>query len=439
MDRREFLAGSLVSAGVATAQPAWPAGALDMFETRGVPRLDLTRHRFGVNYTPSHNWWYCWNDWDADPIKRDLDAVAALDADHLRIFPIWPYFQPNEKWVSPRHLERLDQLLTLMGERNLDALVTVFTGGLSGHYFMPPFPPPPWASANVSNACFFTSLRMLSESRAPEPMKQQILKMWGDAEELFVRELARTMKTHPNVIGFDLGSEIDGCWSAPTLDGDAWMAHMFALMDEVLPKHVHVNGVLNSWYMDHMTTPEGAQNPTTFSPQALAAARFPVMHCYPFWTGAVKYGGAMDPPSTKLMAATAALIRSFAGTQTKPVWAGEFNTCIQELPEKGQAEWLEKAVIAAIDQGVSWFSYWDTHDLDPKLFFLFPLEYNLGLLTNDGRGKEQGRVFKQLADTYRGKPVSFPKASLPAPPTDRSQDGTWKWLLDWMGWKPAAS
>ncbi len=69
-------------------------------------------------------------------------------------------------------------------------------------------------------------------------------------------------------------------------------------------------------------------------------------------------------------------------------------------------------------------------------FFLFPLEYNLGLLTNGGRVKEQGRVFKQLADTYRGKPVSFPNASLPEPPTDRSQDGTWKWLLDWMGWKP---
>ena len=54
----------------------------------GIPSLDLTRHRFGVNYTPSHNWWYCWNDWDADPIRRDLDAVAALGADHLRIFVI---------------------------------------------------------------------------------------------------------------------------------------------------------------------------------------------------------------------------------------------------------------------------------------------------------------------------------------------------------------
>ena len=40
--------------------------------------LDPMRHRFGVNYTPSHNWWFCWNDWNPDPIKRDLDAIAAL-------------------------------------------------------------------------------------------------------------------------------------------------------------------------------------------------------------------------------------------------------------------------------------------------------------------------------------------------------------------------
>jgi hypothetical protein len=85
-----------------------------------------------VNYTPSHNWWFCWNDWDPDPIRRDLDAIAALAADHLRLLLIWPYFQPNLKWVSPLHLQRLDQLLALMAERHLDAVITVFTGQLSG-------------------------------------------------------------------------------------------------------------------------------------------------------------------------------------------------------------------------------------------------------------------------------------------------------------------
>src|SRR5579863_7280819 len=138
MNRREFVsrgvagagwlaAGRGLSLGDATAQPA-PA-----------PKIDLNRHRFGVNYTPSHNWWFCWNDWNTDPIERDLDSIAALGADHLRIMLIWPFFQPNPKWVSPAHLERLDQLLTLMGERNLDALVTVFTGQLSGWFFLPSF------------------------------------------------------------------------------------------------------------------------------------------------------------------------------------------------------------------------------------------------------------------------------------------------------------
>ena len=132
----------------------------------------------------------------------------------------------------------------------------------------------------------------------------------------------------------------------------------------------------------------------------------------------------------------AALIRSYAGTQQKPVWAGEFNTCIQALPEKGQADWLEKAVTAAIEQGVSWFSYWDTHDVNRKFAFN-PLEYSLGLMTNDGRVKEQGRVFKQLAEAYRSKPVKYPAGSPPEPSHDRTMAGTWAWINNWLGWKPA--
>ena len=400
MNRRLFLSASAAVAGAIAAQRAGIASAPAVGEQSPASRLDLTRHRFGVNYTPSHNWWFCWNDWDAAPIQRDLDAIAALGADHMRLMLIWPFFQPNPKWVSPLHLERLDQLLTLMGERHLDALVTVFTGQLSGWYFLPPF-------NRLSNG-FYT-----------EPM------MWN-AQELFVRALARTMQPHANIIGFDFGNELNTCWQAPLPAGDAWMAKMFALMNAALPGRLNVNGVdHHPWFADD-----------TFSPRALAAAPFPVMHCYPYWTGAMKFGGAMDPPSVKLMAAMAALIRSYAGTQRNPVWAGEFNTCIKELPEKGQAEWLEKAVLAAIDEGVSWFSYWDSHDVDQKFEFN-PLEYSLGLLTNDGRVKDQGRVFKQLADTYRGKPVAFPAGKLPSPPTKRTQDATWQWILDWLGWKPA--
>ena len=68
-------------------------------------------------------------------------------------------------------------------------------------------------------------------------------------------------------------------------------------MNSALPGHLHVNGVDHKpWFADD-----------TFSAKALAAQKFPVMHCYPWWTGALKYGGPMDPPSIKLLAAMAAL------------------------------------------------------------------------------------------------------------------------------------
>jgi endo-1,4-beta-mannosidase len=395
MNRREFLAASAAAAG---------AAALGEDTQVRQARWDVMRHRFGVNYTPSHNWWFCWNDWDAGPIARDLDAIAALGADHMRVMLIWPFFEPNPKWVSPAHLERLEQLIQLMGERKLDALVTVFTGQLSGWFFLPSFNRT-WDSPGDG---FYTSALMRS------------------AQELFVRELAEVLRRHDNIIGFDFGNELNTCWKAPLPQGDAWMAQMFALMSDVLPDGLHVNGVdHNPWFtLD------------TFSAQALAAARYPVMHCYPYWTGAMKYGGAMDPPSVKLLAAMAALIRAFAGTERKPVWAGEFNTCIKDLNEAGQAEWLEKAVTAAVDEGVSWFSYWDSHDVSHKFAFN-PVEYSLGLLTNDGRVKEQGLAFKRLAEAYGGKAVVFPKGSAPEPPKERTQDGTWQWILEWLGWKPA--
>jgi hypothetical protein len=135
MNRRHFLSAS--AATLATSSSI--AKAITSDASASPHTVDLTRHRFGVNYTPSHNWWFCWNNWNPDPIRRDLDAIAALGADHLRILLIWPFFQPNPTWVSPAHLDRLNQLITLMGERQLDALVTVFTGQLSGWYFLPPF------------------------------------------------------------------------------------------------------------------------------------------------------------------------------------------------------------------------------------------------------------------------------------------------------------
>ena len=135
-----------------------------------------------------------------------------------------------------------------MAERRLDALVTVFTGQLSGWYFLPPF-------------------NRLSDGFFPDPVMLA-------AEELFVGELGRVLARHDNVIGFDMGNEINTCWSAKTEVGDAWMERMFARMNAALPGRLHVNGVDHwPWFGD-----------TTFSQQGFGcgAAGMPVMHRDPY-------------------------------------------------------------------------------------------------------------------------------------------------------------
>jgi hypothetical protein len=57
------------------------------------------------------------------------------------------------------------------------------------------------------------------------------------------------------------------------------------------------------------------------------------------------------------------------------------------------------------------------------------VEYTLGLLTNDGRVKEQGRTFQKLAAQYRGKAVVYPTTPIMPPPTEITVEGTWQWML----------
>jgi hypothetical protein len=104
MNRRQFMAAGAGAAVTASWAPTHNLFAKETIPAGGVNPLTgkeagarnaVNRHRLGVNYSPSNNWWFCWNDWNADPIRRDLDAIAALGADHLRIMLIWPFFQPN--------------------------------------------------------------------------------------------------------------------------------------------------------------------------------------------------------------------------------------------------------------------------------------------------------------------------------------------------------
>jgi hypothetical protein len=354
----------------------------------------LLHHRFGVNYTPSQNWYFCFNDWNAGDVARDLATLASLGADHIRVMVVWPWFQPNPRHISPAHLDRLDTLMIVAAAEGLDVMPCVYTGWLSGYRFQPPF---------LQDQPFYT---------APD---------WAAAQTLLLDALAERMGEHPNFLGFDIGNEINCCWQTTPDQGDAWMARVFAQMQAAHPGCVHVNGVDHKpWFQPH-----------TFSPQALVAEQpIVALHCWPFWTGAGDRGGPLDRPYTHLGAAMATLARSLGNAPQKPVWIQEFGVCATEMPEPDIPRWTESFVTTAIDAGVSWFTWWASHDV-PRRFDFHPFEYGLGLIDSDNRIKPQGRLFRDLATAWRGKPVRLPGA-VPSPPTLRSPAATWDWMTDWI-------
>ena len=93
--------------------------------------------KFGVNYTPSGEWFYTWLNPKWEVIRRDLAQIAELGADHVRIFPLWTLLQPNRTWINPKALADVRRMVELGGEAGLDVYVDVIQGHLSSFDFVP--------------------------------------------------------------------------------------------------------------------------------------------------------------------------------------------------------------------------------------------------------------------------------------------------------------
>ena len=355
--------------------------------------LDICR--FGVNYTPSRDWWYCWNDFQPDDIKRDLDAIVKLNADHMRIMLLWPFFQPNPSWVSPAHLERLDSLMEMASERNLDVAVSVFCGHLTGQNFRPGY------------------------ERRPEDFFESPLML--DAQRHFLECLSGTLNKHDNFLCYDLGNELNCCWSPPALaTGDAWHKRSMALAESLSPGKTHVNGVDHQpWFVE-----------AAFSPECLARTQQIVaLHCWIEFTGALNEAGG-DPFANEcvgLPAAMAALARLYAGDMQKPVWSQEFGASEQWMPKATIPAFFERTLLSALHGGIAWHTAWASHDIAPK-FNVNPLEYSLGLIDSKQRLKPQGEIFAKVAAEWRGRNIDIPELHIPELPSRRTHESAWRWI-----------
>ena len=92
--------------------------------------------KFGVNYTPSGEWFYTWLNPKWEVIRRDLAQIAELGADHVRIFPCGRCCSLIELGLIPRHWQMF-AVWSNGGEAGLDVYVDVIQGHLSSFDFVP--------------------------------------------------------------------------------------------------------------------------------------------------------------------------------------------------------------------------------------------------------------------------------------------------------------
>jgi endo-1,4-beta-mannosidase len=366
------------------------------------------RIRFGLNYVPPKNWWYCWSDWDAKSVREDLQAIADLGMDHIRIQCLWPLFQPGINFVSARSLERLQELLDLAHGAALDVEVAVLDGWLSGFAFLPAWVTP---LATDSSRKIFTNPEII------------------EAEKLLFTEIGKSIGNHPRFLGFDLGNEVGVLQKIDTLknsvsqdEADNWATTMLAHCEEICPGKFHVNGVDDThWFAD-----------MGFSRQNLGqVGSATVVHCYAYWTGALDHYRYDQAGSLHLAEYMVELARAYQTNDQRQVWVQEVGTSSEWMPENYITEYASTLLQkAAACQNVWGFTWWCSHDIDPAMKGFLSLEYGLGVLDQQNRVKPLGRTLSKLAEEWRKNPptvISRPVA-LVIPDNGLSKNGD---TADW--------
>ena len=330
--------------------------------------------KFGVDYTPSHGWFHSWLDPDWESIDEDLRQIKDLGMDHVRIFPVWPYLQPNRTWINRKGIEDVRRVVHIAGEHGLDAYVDVFQGHLSSFDFIPSWLVT-WHKGNM-----FTDPELVASER-------ELIAVMAD-------ELAK----EPAFKGLTLGNEVNQLSDRPhPTKMTASPDQIDAWLDELLPAAKRGDALAlfsvndGVWFLDgHPFTPV----------QSATKGDLTTIHSWVF-NGIGQGYGARSEECYAYALYLAELAKAF-GPDDRPVWLQEVGAPENVLASEDTPEFCRRAVEKALDcpnlWGVTW---WCSHDVPSSMADFPQLEYSLGLFDEHGRVKPIGREFGDIAKQYR--------------------------------------
>ena len=219
--------------------------------------------KFGVNYVPSKGWFYSWVESDVSTTREDFAAIKNIGFDHIRIHLRWDLFQPNPAYYPACHYKKLEKMLSIAEDVGLDVYISVFTGWMSGYWFIPSY---------VGNAVCDTRKNIISNA---EMIRYECQ---------FIDRLAESVLKYKSFCGIDLGNELNvyDLENHFTIEeGDKWLKYMTKYCKKKFPGKEVVLGVDHQpWFSD-----------VQFSRKCLSTTgTMTSLHTWIKFTGATGYG-----------------------------------------------------------------------------------------------------------------------------------------------------
>jgi hypothetical protein len=160
--------------------------------------------QLGVNYWPVCSGPALFKRFDIDEVHGDMNTMAELGLDFVRVFLNWEIFQPDPDGVNCCALAQLAKLCDAAAAEGLKVIVTLFTGYMMGHNWVPP-----WLLDGASTP--FAGRPIISGGqRVTGGYRDPLTDLQARKSALrLARAVAHTVSNHQALWAFDLGNAPD--------------------------------------------------------------------------------------------------------------------------------------------------------------------------------------------------------------------------------------
>ena len=379
-----------IAAVAALSGPA-RAGALDTGSPMSV----------GCNYWASHAGMYMWRNWNAQQVEKDLDLLAAHGMTMLRVFPLWPDFQPltaeygirgifrgyrqnggplaNPACVDETMMARFRFLCDAAEKRGIRLVVGLITGWMSARLFAPP------------------ALETKNVLADPEAVKWEVR---------FVRHFVKGMRDHRAIAAWDLGNEVDCMADVDEPQFWSWIHSISAAIRLEDPTRPVVSGL------------HGLSSQATKKANARQHAELlDVMttHPYPLFTGNCNLTPFDSMRNACHAACETVLYADMTGKAAFVEEAGSLGPGVTS--EERAAKTMRASLFSSWANNIPAYLWWCAFNQDRLDFAPYRwvgVERELGLFTADGEPKPTAKAMKGFADFLK----TLPFETLPARRTD---------------------